>query len=395
MILPRNPKIPRNVFVVAFVALFSGFGQDLITPVLPAFMTALGLSRAGIGLIDGLLQGATSIFRFISGILSDRFSNRKFFVFLGYTLSSIARPLLALTGSLAPIATLRTIDGVGKGMKDAPRDALVADSAVAQTRGRAFGFHRLIDTIGSVFGPLLAAGLLFALTPALRTYRIIFALAIIPGAIALILILFGIREPKPSPRARAELRQKFSWKFWLFTAGIAIAMLTKINDSLFLVRAQDTGIPQAWIPVLFAGFTLLYALLSYPLGIWSDRIGKLPLITSGWLVLALVEFGFAKAPSILLTLTLFALYGLFFALTEGSGRAFIADLVPQGARGSAYAIFHTIVGLGVIIGGYGLGRIWDTISPAAAFRFASLGSTLGFLVLLILLIKTRKTKLSD
>lgn len=192
----RRPKIPRNVLVLGFVALASGFGQDLITPVLPGFLALIGVSHAVVGLIDGLLQGTTSIFRFISGVLSDKFHNRKWFVLLGYALSSVARPLLALSGSVWPVAGLRLVDGAGKGMKDAPRDALVADSAQAERRGRAFGAHRLLDTAGSVFGPLLAAGLLLSLTPSLGTFRMIFALAAIPGLIALGLIFFGVREPE-------------------------------------------------------------------------------------------------------------------------------------------------------------------------------------------------------
>lgn len=386
MVFDRS-KLPRNVIMVAFVALASGLGQDLITPVLPGFLVALGLSRASIGLIDGLLQGATSIFRFVSGMLSDRFRNRKRFVFMGYALSSIARPLLALVSSFAPVAALRVIDGVGKGMKDAPRDALVADSAGAAVRGRAFGFHRLVDTAGSVIGPLIAALLLLALTPTLGTYRIIFALAMIPGLIALALIWFGIREPERPRSQSGPRRGRLTWPFWIFTTATTIAMLTKINDSLFLVRAGDIGIPPAWIPVLFAGFTLIYALLSYPIGIWSDRIGRLPMIMAGWFILALVELGFALVPSIPTTLFLFALYGLFFALAEGSGRALIADLVPQPARGSAYAIFHTFVGVAVILGGYLLGRLWDSVSPEITFSIASLGSFVGFLILLILFFK--------
>src|SRR5512133_2081175 len=267
-----RPKIPRNILIVAFVALASGFGQDMITPILPAFMALLGISSAGIGLADGLLQGATSIFRFVSGYLSDRFKNRKFFVFVGYALSSVARPLLALTSSLAPIAALRLIDGVGKGSKDAPRDALVADSTTAGASGRAFGFHRMIDTAGSVLGPIAAAAILFALTPALHSYRIIFALAAVPGAAALILIALGIREPKAvtSKNLKPNLSPKLSWQFWIFTFGMTIAMLTKVNDSLFLLRSHSVGIPMAWTPILFAGFTLIYALVSYPIGIWSD-----------------------------------------------------------------------------------------------------------------------------
>jgi MFS family permease len=378
----NRPRIPRNVLIVAFVALASGFGQDLITPILPGFLALIGVSRAGVGLIDGILQGLTSVFRFISGILSDRFRNRKGFVFLGYALSSVARPLLALTSSFGSVAVLRGIDGAGKGMKDAPRDALVADSASEQTRGRAFGFHRLVDTAGSVLGPFVAGALLLALQPSLATYRFIFALAIIPGSIALLLIWFGVREPAPTTRPTKRVRASFPLPFWIFTIGTAIAMLTKINDSLFLLRATDSGIPLALIPMLFAGFTLLYALLSYPIGIWSDRVGKLPFIAAGWLVLAGVEFAFSFYPSVWLSVGLFACYGLFYALTEGSGRAFIAEIVGPDARGSAYAIFHTVIGICVIAGGYGLGKIWDVISPSLAFQIAAAGSFIGFVILL-------------
>lgn len=385
-----RPKIPRNVIIVAFVALASGFGQDLITPVLPIFLTLIGISHAGIGAIDGLLQGSTSIFRFVSGILSDRFKKRKLFVFAGYALSSIARPLLALASSFGAVAVLRTLDGVGKGTKDAPRDALIADSSAQAVSGRVFGFHRLIDTAGSVLGPLVAAGLLFWLAASLHTYRLIFALAIIPGAIALALIFFGLREPQAIEKTKVKSGQPLPWQFWLFTIGTTVAMLTKINDSLFLIRAHDIGISPIWIPVLFAGFTLIYAVLSYPIGVLSDRWGKLPFITAGWLLLGLVEFGFAYESNLIFALVLFAVYGLFYALTEGSGRALIADLVEPANRGKAYAIFHTIVGLAIIAGGYGLGRIWDTWSVKEAFLVSAVGSILGFAVLAIMFLKPHK-----
>lgn len=388
----RKRKIPRNVIIVAFVALASGFGQDLITPALPGFLSLLGVSLASIGFIDGLLQGSTSIFRFVSGILSDRYKNRKGFIFLGYALSSISRPLLAVASFFPFIATLRAVDGVGKGMKDAPRDALVADSARQEIRGRAFGFHRLVDTVGSVFGPLVAGGLLLLLLPSLSTYRLIFALSVIPGIIALSLIWFGIREPQLPEKVIVKQSNKFPWQFWFFVFASVVAMLTKINDSLFLVRAGSIGIHPAWIPILFGGFTLLYALLSYPIGILSDKYGKLPFIACGWLVLSFVEYGFSGSPSIELTLILFAFYGLFFALTEGSARALIADFVPQESRGSAYAIFHTFVGAAVILGGYGLGKIWDIFSLHLAFKLSAAGSFVGFLMMIILIIYSGYSK---
>ena len=264
-------RVSRNVIIVAFVALASGFGQDLITPILPGFLLALGLNKANIGLIDGLLQGTTSIFRFISGLLSDRLRNRKALVFFGYALSAISRPLLALTGSFASIAFLRIVDGAGKGTKDAPRDALIADSSEGVS-GRAFGFHRLVDTAGSVLGPLLASAILLLFTPALSTYRFIFAMAIAPGAVALALIYFGIKEPATREREKITTTKPLPWQFWLFAIAASIVMLTKVNDSLFLVRASDLGIASSYLPAIFAGFTLLYAALSYQIGIL--KIGR-------------------------------------------------------------------------------------------------------------------------
>lgn len=386
--MPERSKIPRNVIIVAFVAMASGFGQDLITPVLPAYLTLLGVSRSGIGLIDGLLQGVTNLFRFVSGVLSDRLQKRKGLIFLGYALSSASRPLLGLVAAPAAIGALRVIDGIGKGTKDAPRDALVADSAAAGGRGRAFGFQRLIDTAGSVLGPLAAAGLLLALTPSLRTYRLIFLLAALPGVITLMLIWLGIREPsKPTVPTRSV--GPLPWKFWVFTAGITLAMLTKINDSLFLVRAATAGVPKEWIPAVFAGFTLVYAFASYPIGIWSDRVGRVPFIAAGWGLLGVVEFGLSSDVSLPVALGLFALYGLFFALTEGSARALIADLVPEQSRGGAFAVFYALTGIATIAGGYGLGHLWDVVSPTVAFRAAAAGSLLAAAVFASFLVDGR------
>lgn len=382
----RRPKIPRNVLVIAFVALASGLGQDLITPVLPAYLGLLGFTPAGIGLIDGLLQGATSVFRFVSGVLSDKFRNRKSLVFLGYALSSVSRPLLGFASSFGAIAALRLVDGIGKGTKDAPRDALIADSAAEGSKGRAFGFQRLVDTAGSVIGPLVATSVLLAMTPSLASYRFIFFLAAIPGAVALALILFGVREPATAA-TQAVTRVKLPGSFWLFVLAATVSMLTKINDSLFLVRAGTLGVPPGWIPAVFAGFTLVYALLSYPVGIWSDRVGKVPLVLAGWLTLAAVELGFSFDAPLGSTLILFGFYGLFYALTEGSARAFIAEMVPQGGRGSAFAAYYTLTGIAAILGGYGLGHVWSVVSPEAAFRLSAAGSLLSCVILAAALIK--------
>ncbi len=391
--LPLAPRIPRNVLIVAFVALASGFGQDLITPALPGFLLALGIARTEIGFLDGLLNGTTALFRLVSGILSDRARKRKSLVFIGYALSSVARPLLVFASTIPFIAALRTIDGVGKGTKDAPRDALIADSSDG-IRGKAFGFHRLVDTAGSVLGPFAASVILLTVASGLAGYRLIFALSAIPGAIALGLIFFGVREPNPVVRQRRAKHRGFPAAFWIFLGGTTLAMLTRANDALVLVRAADAGIPAPWIPAVFGAFTLLYALLSYPIGVWSDRVGRLPFLVGGWFVLAAAEAMFAIVGSEASLIIPFALFGLFYALTEGSGRAFIADLVPEESRGTAYAIFQAVTGVALIIGGYGIGRIWDTISLGTAFGTAAIGSAIGAIVLAFLLANQRRFRIA-
>lgn len=385
----RRPRIARNIIVIAFVALASGLGQDLIVPVLPAYLTLIGVGSAGIGLVDGLLQGVTDVFRFVSGVLSDRFRRRKGLILGGYAVSSIARPLLALAGSFGAVAALRVVDGVGKGVKDAPRDALIADSA-EHGQGRAFGFQRFVDTAGSVIGPLIATTVLVLLSASVSTYRLIFLLAALPGAAAVGLILFGIKEPPRTGPSTGAGKRPLPTTFWLFAFAVTFAMFTKINDSLFLLRAADLGIPRAWIPAVFAGFTLIYALLAYPVGIWSDRAGKPPFIAVGWFVLAVVQLGFSFRTGLFTTLALFAFYGVFFALTEGSGRAFIAELVPLEARGSAYAVYYTMIGIAVIAGGFGLGHIWQASSPAVAFRIAAAGSLLSCLLFAAFVVLRRR-----
>jgi len=307
---------------------------------------------------------------------------------LGYALSSLARPFLALASTFPGIATTRVADGIGKGIKDAPRDALIADSA--QQTGRAFGFHRFVDTAGSIIGPLIAAALLFYFGGHLNGYRTIFALTAIPGFIALILIIFVIREPRLESREKPNGKLfKFPPIFWIFIVATFIIILAKMNDSLLLVRATDFGISRNWLPVLFAYFTLIYALLSYPIGIWSDKYGKLPFIVAGWALLTLVQFGFIFKGGLTTVIVLYTLYGLFFALTEGSGRALIADIVPRESHGRAYAIFNTGIGIAIILGGFILGKVWDQIGASASFTISALGSFLGLLLFVILLIKIK------
>lgn len=381
--------IPRNVLIVGIIALFSGFSQDIISPIFPAYLSLLGLGGAAIGLIDGLLQGSVYLFRLISGVLSDKFHNRKWFVFAGYFLSAVSRPLLAIAGTVPIIGALRVADGIGKGTKDAPRDALIADSTQIKSQGRAFGFHRVVDTLGSVIGPLLAAGLLFVFQPSLASYRLIMALTIIPGIIVILLIIFGIQE-KTVAQVSQKSPSKLPVLFWIFVMLNTLLLLTRVNDSLILLRLGQIHGNAELVPLLFAFFTLVYAGLAYPIGILSDKIGTLPLICFGWGLLTIAEFGLSFSTGIAGTLGLLVLFGAFLAFTEGSARAFIATLVTAENRGRAYSYYYFFISMAVIVGGYIIGKIWDDVSPSFAMRISSLGTLISTLLFMALIFRMKK-----
>ena len=376
-LMPRHSRrIPRNVLVVAIVAFFSGLTQEMVTPVLPIFFTALGYGAAGIGLIDGLVTASANFFKIIAGYFSDRYRNRKGFVFLGYAFSAVARPLLAFVSGFGGAAGLRALDGIGKGIKDGPRDALIADATPKGSSGRVFGFHRVIDTMGSVAGPLIAAALL-AGSIGLESQRNIFALTAIPGVIALGLILFGIREPASNHSTGRVKVGKLPRLFWIFTLIAFLAAGTRTADGLLLLRSRGLGVPIVAVPLLYAFFHLVYASLSYPFGVWSDRIGKLPMLVMGSCLLALVQAGFAVASGPLAPIVLFALYGVFFALTEGTNRAWISELVPANARATAYGVWNGAVGAAAVLSGIIIGGMWELWSPQIAFSFSAFGALLA------------------
>lgn len=372
-------SIPRNVIVVAFVAFWSGLSQEMVTPLLPAYFAALGFSTAAIGLIDGAVNGAANFAKVVAGYLSDRFRNRKWFVFLGYALSAAARPALGFVSGLAPLAGARVLDGIGKGIKDGPRDALIADAAGKKASGRGFGFHRVVDTAGSVIGPLVAAAVVaYSATTAAGREKV-FLLTAIPGAIVLALIVFGVREPaKAAPKKGRAAIGRLPPLFWWFTLISFVAVGSRMADALLLLRSRDFGVPAVFVPLLYSLFHLVYAGLAYPVGVWSDRVGKLPMLIYGWLLLGFVQLGFSFSDGRpWMAAALFAAYGLVFALTEGTNRAWISELVPANARATAYGIFNAALGLAAICAGVALGTLWDAVAPGFAFLLSSLGAFLA------------------
>ncbi len=352
------------------VSFFTDVSSEMIYPLLPLFLsTTLGASAALIGTIEGAAESAASLLKLASGWWSDRIRRRKPFVVGGYALSSVARPLVGLAQAASQVLVLRITDRVGKGIRTAPRDALIAESVDPSIRGRAFGFHRSLDHAGAVVGPVVAFLLLRQMGVPLRT---VFLLAGIPAAIALVVVVFAVKEqrpeaPLPAAPAVSSLRRRLDRKFWLYLGAVLLFTLGNSTDAFLLLRATDLGVPIAWVPLLWAYLHVVKSSTGTFGGSLSDRFGRKPLLVSGWTLFAAVYLAFAYASEAWHVWALFGAYGLFFSLTEGSERALVADMVPAADRGSAFGWFHLAVGLGALPASVLFGVLWDRFGPATAF----------------------------
>ena len=379
--------LPQTVFILGVVSLLTDASSEMIYPLLPLFLaTTLGAGPAFIGLIEGVAESTASLLKLFSGWWSDRLGRRKAIVVGGYTLSACARPLVALAGTGWHVLAVRFTDRVGKGLRTAPRDALIAAAAPPESWGKAFGFHRAMDHAGAVIGPLIAFALLSTVVHDLRT---VFALAAIPGLLAVWLLIARVADAPPAPREatgppRLSLAP-FSPRFRAVLAVIALFTLGNSSDAFLLLKAHDVGVGAASIPLLWIVLHLSKALSSTPAGMLSDRVGRPRLILAGWLVYAGVYAGFAVADHAWQIWALFVVYGLFFGLTEGVEKAYIADLAPPDLRGTAYGLYHAAVGLTALPASLLMGLVWEHVSPAAAFTVgAALALASAVLFLLVL-----------
>jgi MFS family permease len=362
----------RNVVALGWVAFFGGLAQDMIVPILPLFYASvLGLNKEIIGLIEGSLTTVVSLTKIGAGYLSDALGKRKALVFLGYGLSALGRFLLGFSGSGISVFALRLADGAGKGVKDAPRDALVAGSAGGRKLGYAFGVQRMLDTLGSVAGPLIAFGLLRLWVDHPDRYREVFWVAGVIAAVPLVLIGFFVRERRvPVSKQRvslAVLRGPFAG----LLAVMLLFTLGNSSDAFLILRAQDVGVASVLIPVVYALFNIVSAVAAIPAGKLADRVGRRAMIAVGWGVYAVTYLGFALATAPWMIWGLYAAYGLFYALTDGSAKALVAELVPDANRGVAYGLYNAAVGVMALPASLVAGILWARVSPAAPFAFGA------------------------
>lgn len=372
--MARRSRLGRNVFALGAVSFLTDVATEMTYPLLPVFLaTVLGASATYVGTIEGVAETTAALLKLAGGWWSDRVPRRKPLVLIGYGLASAVRPLVGLARSAAQVLGIRVIDRVGKGIRTSPRDALIADSVDSAVRGRAFGFHNAADNAGAVLGPLLAFAFLRWGGLQLRT---VFLLTAIPGALAVLVLLFGVREvPRPAPPRNAEefdLKTPLGGRFWAYLGVLLLFTLGNSTDAFLLLRAGQLGVGTALIPILWALLNLVKAVSNTPGGILSDRIGRRPLIVAGWLVYAAVYFLFGRAGRAWHAWALFAVYGLYFGLTEGVERALVTDLVPAGRRGAAFGWYNLAIGVGALPASLLFGALWDRWGSTAAFDFGAL-----------------------
>ena len=363
----------RNVIALGWVAFFGGLAQDMILPVLPVFYTTvLGLRAEFIGVIEGALTTVVSLAKIGAGYLSDAMGRRKAIVFLGYGLSALGRFGLGFAGSGGAVLGLRLSDGLGKGLKDAPRDALVAGSAGDRTLGFAFGVQRTLDTLGSVIGPVLTFVFLKVwIDQPGPTYRALFLIAGLVAAIPLVIIGVFVRERRAAVTKQPLSLRVLRGPFAGFLAVMLLFTLGNSSDAFLILRAQSVGVPVALIPIVYALFNLVSALTAIPAGKLADRVGRRRVIGYGWGVYALAYLGFALATTPWMIWGLYAFYGLFYALTEGAAKALVAELVPDASRGAAYGLCSAAIGVMALPASVIAGVLWTRISPAAPFAFGA------------------------
>lgn len=392
MTAQTRSALPRNVKVLAAVSFLTDVASELVYPLLPLFLsTVLGVSASALGVIEGFAESASSLLRLPAGWWSDRTKRRKPLVVIGYSIAALARPLIGFAQGAGQVMAIRVSDRFGKGLRTAPRDALIADSVPASQRGYAYGVHRGADNLGAVFGPLIAWA---ALTYGWAELRTLFYWTALPGFLSVILLVIFVREradatstakivTSATPKQQTDVDglpmavaadgsgEPLGAAFWRMLGVIFLFTLSLSTDAFLLLRASQLGVPTAMIPILWAALHVVKSSSSVWSGALSDRLGRRPLILGGWSVYAAVYLGFAFATESWQAWALFLVYGLYFGMSEGAEKALVADLAPAARRGAAFGWFNAAVGIAALPASIVFGLVWDAFGSQAAFAMGA------------------------
>ena len=371
----------RNVINTGFVSFLTDSSVKIIYSIMPMFLLSLGATKTSLALIEGIAESTASIFKVLSGFWSDKVGRNKPFMLVGYAFSAIILPLYAFVVSPMQVLVIRFAERVGKGIRTAPRDSLIAGSVTNGETGKSFGLQKAMDNSGAIFGPLVAFGLLIFFP---GNYRLILLLAGIPALLALFVIAFGIKEVRKN---KSELFTKFHFsdftpRFYFFLLIVFVFTMGNSTDALLMVKANELGVKVAFIPLVYLVSSVVSVVMAVPLGILSDRLGKEKVLIGGFLIYTIVYFGFGIASGIGTIVALFALYGLYSAATDGIQKAFIADMVDENKKGTAMGIYNALLGITLLPASLVAGLLYDKVDSRLPFYF---GGVMAFLAAVLMI----------
>lgn len=375
-------KLKKNVIALGFVSFLMDVSSEMILALLPLFLSALGAGKAVIGLIEGIAGFTASFVKAFSGWISDKFQKRKLLVIAGYSISTITKPFIAVAGNWFQVLGVRFFDRVGKGIRTSPRDSIIAESTEPGERGRSFGFHRMMDTSGAVVGTLLASAFLFVFTKffhmeTMLQYRTIFWVAVIPGIMSVLTVIFYVKEPKFVERKNnlISLKKALPNKFIKFLVVVAIFELANFSYALFILRAADLGVIIPLIPIIYLVYNLFYAGFAMPAGYLADRFGKKNILSLGYLLFGVMLLGFAFATKTPHAWILFVIFGLAIAIVDTIPRAMVPEMVSPEVKGTAYGVYYMVIGLISLPASLIAGILWDVFGkvsgPMIAFSYGA------------------------
>ncbi|HET7912615.1 MAG TPA: MFS transporter [Pseudolabrys sp.] len=382
----RWREIPGRVWALGLVSLFMDLSSEMIHALLPLYLvTVLGASTLTVGFIEGIAEATASITKIFSGALSDYLGRRKLLAALGYGLAAFTKPIFPLASSIAWLTAGRFVDRIGKGIRGAPRDALVADLTPADLRGTAYGLRQSLDTIGAMIGPFLAIVFMAILAD---NFTAVFWIAVVPAFVSLAIIVFVVREPAlppdsrtvRSPFSRAELA-RLSTAYWLVVAVSAVFTLARFSEAFLLLRAQSVGMQLTFVPIVMVVMNIVYTFTAWPAGALSDRIGRYLVVTAGFAILIVADLVLAFGSGVIAVLIGVALWGLHMGLTQGLLAAMVADTAPAELRGTAFGMFNLVSGIALLAASIIAGALWDVIGPDGTFFAGALFTTVALAAL--------------
>jgi len=391
-----NPsqKIPRSVWILGFVSLLMDISSEMIHSLLPVYLvTVLGVSAFTVGLIEGLAESLALVVKVFSGVLSDYLGKRKLLAVLGYGLGALSKPLFAIANSAGMVLGARLVDRVGKGIRGAPRDALVADITPINIRGAAYGLRQSLDTVGAFSGPLLALSLMLLFSD---DFNSVFWVAVIPGTLAVMLLVFGIHEPQH--QQKVSLRNPIHWRdfkrfgsayWWVVTIG-AVFTLARFSEAFLILRAQQSGLAIAWLPLVMVAMNIVYAFSAFPFGRLSDKVSHTRLLVYGLFVLIVADLVLSFSNNLSMTFLGVAFWGLHLGMTQGLLATMVADTAPSDLRGSAFGFFNLLSGAAMLVASTLAGLIWDGFGASYTFLVGAF-----FCIVALLIIFAKKTILAN